>query len=208
MTFSADKYPITAKYLESVPNGLDSYPECLARTDARENIRLEYSEIGQDTELPPIIADFFAGRYKKSWIPEVVSNALLLCVRDSIFQTDEDLLAWSYQGHSRLYLKPHYRVMIYILSPALLISGATNRWSSFHRGTTLTPKPIKREGGFYQGSASLTFPPRLYNELILRVQRGAYQAAVDATKAKESRVLLTEMTDTHALISFRWSATG
>lgn len=208
MSIAADKYPVTARYIESLPNGLDSYPECQARTDARENVKREFSDIGSDSGLPQIIRDFFGNRYRENWIPEVVSCALLLLVRDVGFKSDDDFLAWCYTGHKSLYLKPHYKIIIYILSPTLLLTGATNRWSTFHRGSTLTPKPIVKEGDFVQGYASLTFPPRLFNELLLRVQRGAYQAAIDATRVKDSRILLREITDTNASLSFRWSAKG
>lgn len=208
MNFPTDKYPATARYLDSLPNGLDSYPECLAKTDSRDNIKREFSAIGNDSDLPTIIRDFFQGRYRNNWIPEVVSCALLLLVRDVEFKSDEEFLAWCYKGHRDLYLKPHYKIIIYILSPTLLLSGATNRWSTFHRGSTLAPRPIVKEGDFYQGYATLTFPSRLFNELLLSVQRGAYQAAIDATRAKETQILLTEITDTSALLSFRWSANG
>ncbi len=208
MNFPADRYPVTARYLDSLPNGLDSYPECLARTDARDNVKREFPEIGNDSDLPPIIGDFFHNRYKDNWIPEVVGGALLLLARDVGFKSDDDFLAWCYKGHSSLYLKPHYKIIIYILSPTLLLSGATSRWSTFHRGSTLTPQPIVKQGNFFQGYATLTFPSRLFNELLLRVQRGAYQAAIDATRVKESQILLTEITDTSASLSFRWSANG
>jgi len=208
MIIPADKYPVTARYIESLPNGLDSYPECQARTDARDNIKREFPDIGSDSNLPKIVRDFFGSRYRDNWIPEVVSCALLLLTRDVGFKSDDDFLAWCYEGHSSLYRKPHYKIIIYILSPTLLLTGATKRWSTFHRGSTLTPKPIVKEGDFFEGNASLTFPPHLFNELLLRVQRGAYKAAIDATRTKGSRIQLTEITDTSASLSFRWSAKG
>jgi hypothetical protein len=76
---------------------------------------------------------------------------------------------------------------MYVVSPTLVMLGATKRWAAFREGTTLTAK-IDRN----QGEIQLKFPPYLYPELTLRGFGEAFRASVIAARARSPRVDLVE----------------
>jgi hypothetical protein len=200
-----DKYPLTASYIESLPEGIKSYPDCLSKADSRENIRSEFPQLAEISSLPNPMLDFLKGNHKDPWMSETTSVALQLLVRDAIFKTDQEFLDWCYKEHTLLFKKPHYKIIIHILSPTLLLIGATKKWAAFHKGSTFTSKPQGKQDGKVKFHARLEFPEKLFPPLMHKIQRGAYQAALDAVKAKEPRLEIIDSSDTHASYEITWA---
>jgi hypothetical protein len=110
--------------------------------------------------------------------------------RDAMFKSEDDFLQWSYEQYMRLYRQPKFRVLIFIVSSTLLIMGGAKRWSAFHKGSTLETAPVVNQGAQKLGQATLTYPHGLFESTISRVQRMAFQTAIDATNSVGQVVIL------------------
>ena len=115
--------------------------------------------------------------------------AVRLLVRDVAFESDPDYYRWYFDVAGRLFAKPFYRVLMYVVSPTLVVLGAQRRWSAFREGTTLSAKIDKN-----QGELELAFPPMLYPELTLRGFGEAFRASIAAARARNPAVELVEAT--------------
>jgi hypothetical protein len=204
MSIDANRYPITARYLAHLPSGLDSHPTCLVKTDAHDGLREEFPTIGQDKGLPAIVQDFFNGHYRETWLPEVVGSTLVHLVRDVSFKNDDEYEAWAFENNSRLFKKPHYRVLMYIMSVTLLINGAAKRWNSLHQGSTVVADPVVKDGANCRSCTVLTFPPRVFDEIDMRNIGSGYRAAMTAVKAEQPSVVWENLTDSGVEFIVRW----
>jgi hypothetical protein len=113
--------------------------------------------------------------------------AVRLLVRDVVFETDAEYCRWYYDIAGRLFAKPFYRFLMYVVSPTLVMLGASKRWSAFREGSTLSAKVDRN-----QGEIELAFPEHLYPELTLKGFGEAFRASVVAARARSAYVELIE----------------
>ena len=204
MTLDPKKYPRTASYLATLPAGLQSYPTCVCRADIYAATRTDYPEMGSETDLSSELRYYLKGINAAEWIPEVLGNALLLAIRDLHFLSNDAFLHWVFTLNDRLFDTPLYRAAFHIFSPQLLLMGATKRWSAYHHGTVLTPSPAITVQGRVYCKAQFTFPPRLYDELLLENLGQAYLAAVTAANAKEPRLAIEDVSEVSGRFVVSW----
>ena len=208
MNFDLKYFPRAVEYLGKMPNGLDSYPDAGIKADVHEDLVREFTKRNQGPGdgFPKIIDDYMNGRYRGKWLPEVVGNTLVLMMRDACFSSDDAFLDWCCDNMATLFNKPMYRVMMHVFSTALVVMGAAKRWSSFHRGSELAVKPMRKSEGRYETSATLTYPPHLFSGLLAPQLGVTYLAALKANKAQDPQVIAKEKSETESIFFVNWLA--
>lgn len=200
----AARFPRAARHLAGLPLGWQSYPDCGAHSDTFDRVRSTHPELGTLAGVPEILRRVVHGEGQGEWVPECVGCGLFLVARDALFQDDEAFLQWCGESARHSFNRPWARVVMLVLSPTLVVMGAAKRWSSFHRGTTLTPEPAVREAGRMVVRADLAFPHSLFDGLTLRRWGTAYEVALSIAKATAPRVTLSDPTPTSARYSVSW----
>jgi hypothetical protein len=196
-------HPCVRDYLERLPEGLASYPDCLAKValvrDLLESRPLDASADDVPDGLRPMLA---APPPVSSWIPEVHFVAVGLAIYARHFGAN-DLAGyedWICTSNMALFRKPLYRVLIALLSPERLLIGTSKRWSAFHLGTTLSVVEHT------EGSARLRieFPAYLYGTEILRGMSAGLRAAVIVAGGRNVATGVEDATPTSAEYWLRW----
>jgi hypothetical protein len=186
--FDPDALARTAAYVAALPGGLDAYPTCRVRTAVTREITDQFPSVldhpGIDSRVRELLRQSLD---RGTWMPDAHGMAVRLLVRDAIFQTDEEYQRWYYEVAARLFAKPFYRVLMYVVSPTLVMLGAEKRWAAFREGSTLTAR-IDRN----VGNLELKFPAHLYPEVTLRGFGEAFRASLAAARARNPRVELVE----------------
>jgi hypothetical protein len=198
--FDPAVFPRTAAYLADLPGGLDAYPRCRVRTSVTREITDQFPQALDTPGIDPTVVELVRGAIRRDeWMPEAYGLAVRLVVRDILFQTDADYHRWYYEIAGKIFAKPIYRVLMYVVSPTLVMLGAQKRWAAFREGTTLSAK-IDRN----QGEIELKFPEKLYPELILVGFGEAFRASVVAARARNAKVELIEAAVQHARWRISW----
>jgi hypothetical protein len=181
------RVPTVARYLRDLPDGLASYPECLAKASLLHSIREQGPELDASALPSPLDELVTAPPPVSSWLPEVHTNAIMLAAFDLAFRTAGGMAAfleWVYERNRKLLSAPLYRVLFLVVSPERLLLHMEKRWAAFHRGTDLTL--IERREG--HARVRLTFPSKLHCEHSARGVGAALRAAADSAGAKDCRV--------------------
>jgi len=195
----AASFPRLAAYLDGLPDGLASYPSCQARTSVARAL-LESADLAPAATVPPLVAQLLDPP-SHGWIPEARLQATVLAIADLRGVADEAHLAWMHTVNLEIYRSPIYRALMAFLAPRTLLERGASRWEAFHRGTTLvtTPSTAARSA-----EAVLTFPPRLFNHLLLRGYAETFHAALVHSRAQEVTVEVAGWDETSAHFLARW----
>jgi hypothetical protein len=198
--------PSVTAYLSGLPHGIDSYPRAMVKGSV---VRMTMGEWDFPSMLAPGALPEPVETLVRhppgvsSWVPEVHHAVVVSAVFDARFRDAGGLGAfesWVRDGNRRLLRGPLYRVMFVVLSPSRVLSGAQQRWATFHRGSLLTV--VKREERVVV--ARLTYPPHLFGDLSLRAFAGAFQAALESAGAKSPRVTTQVESPGAALYDAHW----
>jgi hypothetical protein len=198
------RYPHAAAYAASLPEGLAAFPSCRMNRHVLEHVSEDFPDLGKDESLPPAISDFFGNFIGGDWITEAAGNVIYLMIRDRCFRDDAAFRAWNQQNIDRLIRNPIFRAIMVLLSPSLVVMGAGKRWSSFHQGTEMRTEPMGNAGPRRQVRGTLTYPPGLYDELLLQLHCSTFLAALVAAQADEPEVRLGSVTPGRAEYVASW----
>lgn len=191
------KYPLAAAYQALLPLGLQTHPQCTARSDAtRHTLQdhpglLEHAPAGFRAALEPLLA--------QDMLPDTWNVVVRLMVRDVALHDDERFLKWNLEMSSRVFATPLYRVLMRVLSPSLVITNASKRWNAFRTGTLLAATWAKNGGDL-----TLTYPTALYPNLMVRAFAESFRAALLAAHAKNVRVAVTSYAPEKATYAVSW----
>jgi hypothetical protein len=185
------------KYLAGLPQGLESHPGCTAR---RGLVEMVMSAAPRPAGPEPALVTELLTPPTTPWIPEAVFGAGILAMADRAGWTEAELLAWHRSLNRHLFRGPIYRALMAFFSPMLLLQRGANRWATFHAGSTLTVD----EDGPRGAVARLSFPARLFTELLLRVYAEAFAAALENARAGQVMVELSQVGETSAAFRARW----
>ena len=175
-------------YLRSLPNGARSFPECRARAEIFEEV-IPRVQARAPAAYERLTRQWFAeGVPRSEWLPETFGNALLLFYRETCFDSDAGFLRDAYEVNGALYQRPLYRALMLVLSPTLVLMGASKRWPSFRVGTNLRAKPVRRVGEHRATQVVLEHPPGLHTPFHLAAFAEAFRAAADAAGARDASV--------------------
>lgn len=199
-SLDAARYPRTVEYLRDLPRGLASYPSCESKATiiraAMEGHPLE-AELG---ELPTALAEVLAKPPPASaWLPSVVITAAYHVIADRYYETDEEIIEWSYRNYVAMARSPMYIPLTMVASPAILLQGAVRRWQKFLRGTQLTVETRRQEA-----KLSLKHPAHLLRHLGHRTQTTAFRAAIEAAGGESVRSEILRSTPTCADYHVTW----
>lgn len=199
--------PSVAAYLESLPDGLDSYPGALTKGAV---VRTFLGESGVLSRLAP---GDVPGRVEDllrdlppvgTWVREVHFCAAIGALMDRCFPGVAGMAAFQLsmlERNRQLLTGPLYKILFMVVSPERVFLATDQRWSAFHRGSALkviarSPQAVRLE---------LSAPPHLFPDYYVRAIRGAIQAAGEAAGCKSIFVEL--LTDAHGPPRFdlRWT---
>ncbi|MBI5495947.1 MAG: hypothetical protein HY904_13060 [Deltaproteobacteria bacterium] len=197
MTLDPERFPRASAYLRSLPDGWNSYPECQARAETGRMAVLDFPQLLERGVEPAIRERIQRAVTSEEWIPDVMGTALRLMVRDVALTTDQAFLTWNFDLAMKVFSSPVYRMLMFVLSPSLVLMGGARRWGTFRRGTTLVP-----DGDKTSARLAVTYPRGLYPELMARALGEAFRASLTAARAQSVRLDLTAHSDTAA----RWTA--
>ena len=198
------RYPSLLTYADSLPDGLDSYPDCTSKASAYRALldRLPFSD--ELEQLPPALAELITHPEPLSaWIPSVHYNALFLVALDRFFERDPERVAsWYYELRVEMFRSILYRALMLAVSPTKIFRSAHRRWGTFHRGTTLSVEFDPASP--YQGVAKLEYPAGLQTPLTVRMLGSGLQAALEAAGARELMWRVERYTPEFTVMSGRW----
>jgi len=161
--FDPNQLPLAASYVARLPEGLDSYPSCRIRTEVTELLLRRFPRVLDHPGLSLGFADRLRQALERGeWMSEAMGIAVRMVARDALFQSDAEYDAWAFESSQELYTRRVYRVLMYLISPSLVILGATRRWNAFRQGTNLVSKSHANGGDL-----ELAFTPHLYPPLVL-----------------------------------------
>lgn len=192
-----------AAYLETLPAGADSYPECSIKASLLRNA-VESRPLGPEVPLPPALRALLDHPPPvTAWVPEVLFNALMLAVREVHFGPSdlEGFLSWVYEQNRKILSTPLYRVLFLVVSPERLLVGMEKRWASFRRGTEAHIVRL----GTHDVELHVTSPPNLHPLQTVQGMAAALRATITCAGARRAEVEGTLRSSTEVVYRLRWS---
>jgi hypothetical protein len=190
VTLDPVRLPHAAAYLAALPQGLGSFPDCRVREVTVEPYARAFGALADEPGLPAPVADLFAGIGRGPTYPEVVFQLAHLVVRDRVFEDDAPFYEWIFNANVLLFDRPILRNLMRLVSPTLIVLGATRRWAAFHDGSELTADRVVVAGERAQTASHLKYPAGLFSRVFLRGLEGVFMAALLASRAREPQVKL------------------
>jgi len=165
-------------YIGSLPDGLDSYPECRHKASFYLDF-IEHVPVARRVKEFPEPLRYLVEKpaAPNAWLPEVHTNAFYMAVRDVVLRSDEELIRAMYDVNVRVLSTPLNRVMFMVATPALLMAAGQGRWAAFHTGSRFL---TKRRG--HEGTIEMTYPKNLFPRLMLQVYEQVFQAVMDLSR--------------------------
>jgi hypothetical protein len=195
--------PSITSYLERLPAGVRSYPECLVKASVFRNA-LAVKPLGPEVALPEEVRALVDHPPPVSvWIPEVQFNVIILALRDAHFGADDlaGYLAWALDQNRRLLGTPLYRALFLLVSPERLLVGLEKRWGTFRRGTEL--RVHRQDPG--EVELRLATPPFLHTALAAQSMATALHAAIERAGAKRAQVTGDVLSSTEVAYKLSWA---
>ncbi len=196
----ADGRPSYERYVAGLAGGLDAYPEARAKGSlVRTAIAGHPAELLQS--LPdPVRALALSPPLDGEWVPEAHFAALVHAIAERRRFGLREYCGWVRAANRALFARPLYRLLMVVASPESLLRHAGTRWGNFHRGSTLLVDGFSDDGV----RLSLTFPPRVFDELLLRGFGEAIAAALEAARARDPLVDIEVQEPGFARYLARW----
>jgi hypothetical protein len=164
----------TIAYVKSLPQGLDSYPECASKASVWKNILRLTDARGLAGRVPPELLVFSSpGMLDGAWISAVQSFAGHLALRDCLFQTDDAICEHFRRLDRELLSGRLYRALIALASPRMVVHAADRRFASMFKGITLEAQ----DEGPRRVLLTLKYPPELLPPLVGRLYLIAFEVA-------------------------------
>ncbi|RZO47495.1 MAG: hypothetical protein EVA89_39215 [Sandaracinaceae bacterium] len=157
---SQPSLPSVQAYLARLPEGVDSYPQCMIKAaplvDQLAMKPLPDALLG---ELPERVVELVRNPPMVSaWIPEVVAMTYSISIRDCFFPPgvgDVAYEAWAYERNRRMLSTRLYRALFLLVSPDRLFKQIGPRWSRMRRGSEL--EVLEHRAGFVR--LQTRYPP-------------------------------------------------
>jgi hypothetical protein len=198
VTLDPARLPNAARYLASLPQGLRSFPDCKVRDITAELYANAFNALAGEPGLPTPVADLLGGIASGPWYPEVVFQVAHLVVRDRVFDDDAKFFEWIFNANALVFDRPILRNLMRLVSPTLVVLGATKRWAAFHAGSELTAERVVATGDRGQTLAHLRYPTGLFSPVFLLGLEQVFMAALLASRARDPQVKLGRVEDTGA----------
>lgn len=167
--------PRVAAYLSRLPDGAASHPGCVARAAMlRRALADRPLTRDQVDALPaPVRAVAICPPLDGEWVSDVHLVCILFAVADGRGMSDDAYLEWMRELNLRMF-QDAFRNVVAAESPDEVVARAPERWSFFHRGSTVSVTE-RRPGS---ARVRLAFPPSLFHGLALRQFAPVFEAAL------------------------------
>jgi hypothetical protein len=196
----AERFPQLASYLGTLPSGIDSYPQCLAKSSL---LRAVIDELGGSRELegtPLELARQIAEpEPPNAWIREVVYVAAHYALRDALEIDEEEMLQVTYRANRKLTESRMYRALATVASPQLLLKGAQLGWKLLHRGVSLRVSTVS-----HRAEVVVRHPPGLWPKTAHRSAALGFRAVVEAAHGREPSARVLESRADGARFELNW----
>lgn len=188
-------------YLDALPRGEDSYPECTVKASLIRNAIAD-KPLSLDIALPPKVRALVDAPPPVSvWVSEVHFNVVMHAIRDHHFTGDRDeFLSWVYTQNRKLFDTTLYRAIFFVVSPERLLINMEKRWGSFRAGTELHHRRLASK----HLELSVRTPANLYSLAVAEGMSTAVRAAIDAAGAKASVVTTAVTSPTQVVFDIQW----
>lgn len=198
-------FPSVAEYLDLLPMGCDSYPECVAKASfLRQALKDKPTTVARGSLPAPIAGLLLSPPPVTAWIPEAHFNAAMFALRDIHFpgaQGREGFRAWTHELAASLYRTQLYRVLFLVMSPLRLLHGVEARWGAFHRGGV----DLRcTEASGRRASFRLTYPDFLYWDLSIVGISTSLSAAIEAAGGHDVVVVTQGFSDGATDLAISW----
>ena len=194
--------PLMERYLESLPGGLDAYPEYVQKASVVKQFSTEMPTsllVGHlPDELEPLISKNFP---TSGWVSETWANAVLLAVRDVGYSSDDDFVAAAMRANRRLLNGPIYGLLLQVVSPCFLVRNLASRWAVFHQGIELSAVSNAPK----EAQLRMSFPKRLIPPLITRAYATAFQCAIESAGGKSVWSQIISQDPIHSEFRVSWN---
>ncbi|MBV1857718.1 MAG: hypothetical protein KUG77_04840 [Nannocystaceae bacterium] len=196
------EYPRLGMYLRALPDGVDSYPECLAKASLIRLMTEILSVKVDEARMPPAIADLFRHPPpNNTWIPEVHSVAAHLALFDASGVREAALLGTAAELSWKMASSPMYQVLAYFTSPQRLLAGAAKRWEALHQGLPLT---IEADNENKTAQIEMTHAPYLWNSLAHDWTAASWGPLLTMSRAQRGTIVVRRSTTTGATFDVDW----
>lgn len=133
-----ERLPSVDRYLERLPRGLSSHPECQVKASVYRDALASHGLESVISELPRELRELVLEPPPvSSWVPEVYANSIMMAIRDVHFEPGTVGVTayseWTRQRNLLLLTRPLYRALFLLLSPERLLKGLQRRWGAFRR---------------------------------------------------------------------------
>lgn len=134
------------RYIKGLPNGLDSYPSCLAKASMYPPSTFALFHRTSAASQFRLLRSCGTGTRRARGLLEVHYIAFIQALTD-IYRMDEPtLLNFWYRFMAQVNNSKLYDYLFQRMTPAIMVRGVSAIWTHFHRGSTLTSN---RTGGHY-----------------------------------------------------------
>lgn len=171
-------------YVESLPQGLDSYPHCSSKMSSLL-FQLQRRPLRSLAELPAeVVALVSDPPVATAWVPTTVFVATTIAIEAEHGITDQTLAV---EATQIMLDSPLYRFTLRLLSPSMILRAGAATWGLFHRGTSFKAKEVASVL-----EAVLEFPPGLLPEEILSGFAAGFETICRASWKHDAAVRLVE----------------
>lgn len=194
-------------YARSLPDGTRSFPECQVKADAFEIIARRTEEAAPEAYRALRGEWVPHGPSPSGWIPEAYANCLTLLFRERVFHDEASCLAAFRQNNMKLFSKPVYRIVMFVLSPTLAVMGAEKRWGTFRKGSKLSATQLRKDGPDRRAALiQLEYPAGLHTDFHLKMIATGIESAARAAGASDIQMPLSPQTvPGHAVWDLRYA---
>ena len=200
MTIDASRFPHLADYLAKLPNGLQSYPKCLAKGVLVRSAVEDHRFSGALGTLPPTLKAAIETPPPVSvWVPATISDATFYVVVDTHYQTKDKMLAWIDRRTLALARSSMYRMLVKATKPGTFLKLAAKVHTLFQRGTDLEVRP-----GEGYADVRLSHPPHLHGGFNHLSNVALFRSLIATTGGKDVKAEMTASTATEARYHVTW----
>ncbi len=193
--------PLLTAYLESLPSGLESYPEYTQKASVyRQAFRRRYAAALTPVLPAPLARLLTEPLPISAWLPEVHANALFVALYETLYSEEEPFLRDGRETGRKLFNGPLYKILMALTSPAVIVRRAKAGWTAMHRGIALDAQLA----GDHAAAVRVTFPHQLVPRVVALTYASAFHAALEAAGGKRVVCALTTHTAEHALYDATW----
>ena len=194
-------FPLLHDYLQQLPDGLRSYPQCQVISGFSVRLQRDLPDIWRDTRLPMALRSALREPWEEgSFLPQVLVTCQSLVMRDVLQTSESDYLRTANVVSWSVLSGPLYRAALHVMSPNLLLLNVSQRFSRFVRGTEL----VSLGGTKTSHRLRMITPPHLCPPVWHRFYVNTFVNVLRASRAQEAEAQIIHESDTQTLYDLKW----